>query len=158
MKLGELIPNINLRLVSSDGTKDFNLHNDFNNKRVLIICIPGAFTSTCHVQHLPPFIDGAEKIIKEKKLDMICCITTNDPYVLDLWRKDLGKTVIKFLSDGNEEFMKLSKLKRDYESNFMGERLIRSVILLENLKVMKIITEDPGEFKKTSFDEILKVI
>ena len=106
MKLGELIPNINLRLVSSDGTKDFNLHNDFNNKRVLIICIPGAFTSTCHVQHLPPFIDGAEKIIKEKKLDMICCITTNDPYVLDLWRKDLGKTVIKFLSDGNEEFIR----------------------------------------------------
>ena len=158
MKLGELIPNINLRLVSSDGTKDFNLHNNFNNKRVLIICIPGAFTSTCHVQHLPPFIDGAEKIINEKKLDMICCITTNDPYVLDLWRKDLGKTVIKFLSDGNEEFMKLSKLKREYESNFMGERLIRSVILLENLEVIKIITEDPGEFKKTSFDEILKVI
>ena len=158
MKLGEIIPNINLRLVSSDGTKDFNLHNDFNNKRVLIICIPGAFTSTCHVQHLPPFIDGAEKIIKEKKLDMICCITTNDPYVLDLWRKDLGKTVIKFLSDGNQEFMKLSKLKREYGSNFMGERLIRSVILLENLEVIKIITEDPGEFKKTSFDEILKVI
>ena len=89
---------------------------------------------------------------------MICCITTNDPYVLDLWRKDLGKTIIKFLSDGNEEFMRLSKLKREYESNFMGERLIRSVILLENLEVIKIITEDPGEFKKTSFDEILKVI
>ena len=158
MKLGEIIPNINLRLVSSDGTKDFNLHNDFKNKRVLIICIPGAFTSTCHVQHLPPFINGAEKIIKEKKLDMICCITTNDPYVLDLWRKDLGKTIIKFLSDGNEEFMRLSKLKREYESNFMGERLIRSVILLENLEVIKIITENPGEFKKTSFDEILKVI
>ena len=58
----------------------------------------------------------------------------------------------------NEEFMKLSKLKREYESNFMGERLIRSVILLEDLEVIKIITEDPGEFKKTSYDEILKVI
>ena len=158
MKLGELIPNINLRLVSSDGTKDFNLHNDFKNKRVLVICIPGAFTSTCHVQHLPPFIDGAEMIIKEKKLDLICCITTNDPYVLDLWRKELGESQIKFLSDGNEEFLKLSNLKREYESNFMGERLIRSVILLESLKVIKIITEDPGEFKKTSFEEILKVI
>ena len=54
--------------------------------------------------------------------------------------------------------MNLSKLKREYESNFMGERLIRSVILLENLEVIKIITENPGEFKKTSFDEILKVI
>ena len=97
-------------------------------------------------------------MIKEKKLDMICCITTNDPYILDLWRKELGESEIKFLSDGNEEFLKLSNLKRKYESNFMGERLIRSVILLENLEVIKIITEDPGEFKKTGFDEILKII
>ena len=158
MKKGELIPNVNLRLVSSDGTKDIKLHDNFKNKRVLIICIPGAFTSTCHIQHLPPFIMGAEKIIEEKKLDMICCITTNDPYVLDLWRKELGDSKIKYLSDGNEEFMELSKLKREYENNFMGTRLIRSIILLENLKVIKIITENPGEFKKTSFEAVLNSI
>ena len=158
MKKGELIPNVNLRLVSSDGTKDINLHDNFKNKRVLIICIPGAFTSTCHIQHLPPFISGAEKIIEEKKLDLICCITTNDPYVLDLWRKELGDSKIKYLSDGNEEFMKLSKLQREYENNFMGTRLIRSIILLENLEVINIITEDPGEFKKTSFEAVLNSI
>tara|TARA_X000000950_G_scaffold54987_1_gene65766 strand:+ start:345 stop:821 length:477 start_codon:yes stop_codon:yes gene_type:complete len=158
MKKGELIPNVNLRLVSSDGTKDINLHDNFKNKRVLIICIPGAFTSTCHIQHLPPFISGAEKIIEEKKLDLICCITTNDPYVLDLWRKELGDSKIKYLSDGNEEFMKLSKLQREYENNFMGTRLIRSIILLEDLEVINIITEDPGEFKKTSFEAVLNSI
>ncbi len=158
MKKGELIPNVNLRLVSSDGTKNINLHDNFKNKRVLIVCIPGAFTSTCHIQHLPPFISGAEKIIEEKELDLICCITTNDPYVLDLWRKELGDSKIEYLSDGNEEFMKLSKLQREYENNFMGTRLIRSVILLENLEVINIITEDPGEFKKTSFEAVLNTI
>ena len=35
MKLGEIIPNINLRLVSFDGTKDFNLHNDFKNNEII---------------------------------------------------------------------------------------------------------------------------
>ena len=158
MKKGELIPNVKLRFVSSDGSKDIYLHDHFKNQRVLIICIPGAFSSTCHIQHLPPFITGAEKIIEEKKLDMICCITTNDPYVLDLWRKELGDSIIKYFSDGNEEFMKLSKLEREYKSNFMGTRLIRSVILLENLQVIKMITEDPGEFKKTSFEAILNSI
>ena len=158
MKKGELIPNVKLRFVSPDGSKDINLHDHFKNQRVLIICIPGAFSSTCHVQHLPPFITGAEKIIEEKKLDMICCITTNDPYVLDLWRKELGDSRIKYFSDGNEEFMKLSKLTREYKNNFMGTRLIRSVILLENLKIIKMITEDPGEFKKTSFEAILDSI
>ena len=158
MKKGELIPNVNLRLVSSDGTKNINLHDNFKHKRVLIICIPGAFTSTCHIQHLPPFIAGSETIIKEKKLDIICCITTNDPYVLDLWRKELGDSSIKYFSDGNEEFIKLSKLEREYKSNFMGTRLVRSVILLENLEVIEMITEDPGEFKKTSFEAILRSI
>ena len=65
---------------------------------------------------------------------------------------------IKYISDGNEEFMKLSKLEREYKSNFMGTRLVRSVILLENLEVIKMITEDPGEFKKTSFEAILSSI
>ena len=61
MKEGDLIPDITLRSVSADGTKNFGLHDNFKFKRAMIICVPGAFTSTCHIQHLPPFIKGAKK-------------------------------------------------------------------------------------------------
>ena len=67
MKEGDLIPDIILRSVTADGTKNFGLHENFKLKRALIICAPGAFTSTCHVQHLPPFIDGAKKLMSKKK-------------------------------------------------------------------------------------------
>ena len=110
MKEGDLIPDIILRSVSADGTKNFGLHDNLKLKRVLIICAPGAFTSTCHIQHLPPYINGAKKLMSEKKIDLICCMTTNDPYVLDLWRKELGYSKILFLSDGNNEFLQTSKL------------------------------------------------
>ena len=48
MNEGDLIPNITLRSVDSDGIQNFNLVENFQNKKVLVICVPGAFTSTCH--------------------------------------------------------------------------------------------------------------
>ena len=158
MKEGNLIPNITLRSVDSDGMQNFNLVEHFQNKKVLIICVPGAFTSTCHNQHLPPYIQNCEILMTEKKIDMVCCITTNDPFVLDLWRQKLGQSKIKFLSDGNGEFLNKSNLIRNYEKSFMGNRLIRSIILLENLKVSKLILDDPGKLDKTSYKNITKLI
>ena len=158
MKEGDLIPDIILRSVSADGTKNFGLHDNLKLKRSLIICAPGAFTSTCHIQHLPPFINGAKRLMSEKKIDQICCMTTNDPYVLDLWRKDFGKSEILFLSDGNNEFLKSSQLIRNHEKSFMGQRLIRSIILINNLKVERLICDEPGELNKTSYEAILDSI
>ena len=158
MKEGDLIPDITLRSVSADGTKNFGLHDNFKFKRAMIICVPGAFTSTCHIQHLPPFIKGAKKLMSEKQIDQICCMTTNDPYVLDLWRKELGESEILFLSDGNNEFLLSSQLIRNHEKSFMGQRLIRSIVLINNLKVEKLICDNPGELKDTSYEAILDSI
>ena len=158
MKEGDLIPDITLRSVSSDGTKNFVLHDNLKLKKAMIICVPGAFTSTCRIQHLPPFIKGSKKLMSEKQIDQICCMTTNDPYVLDLWRKDLGDSEIIFLSDGNNEFLNSSKLIRNHEKSFMGQRLMRSIIILENLIIKKLIIDQQGELKKTSYEEILKNI
>ena len=158
MKQGDLIPDITLRSVSADGTKNFGLHDNLKFKKVMIICVPGAFTSTCHIQHLPPFIKGAKKLMSEKGIDQICCMTTNDPYVLDLWRKELGESEILFLSDGNNEFLLSSQLIRNHEKSFMGQRLIRSIILINDLKVEKLICDKPDELKETSYEAILENI
>ena len=158
MKEGDLIPNITLRSVDSDGVQNFNLFENFQNKKVLVICVPGAFTSTCHNQHLPPFVNNCDLLMLEKKIDLICCITTNDPFVLDLWRKEFQKSKIKFISDGNQNFMQTCKLIREYENSFMGKRLMRSIILVENLKILKILIDKPGELKKTSYNSVLNTI
>ena len=158
IKEGDLLPNITLRSVAEDGTQNFNFYEKFEEKNALIICVPGAFTSTCHIQHLPPYIKGSEKLMAEKKLDYLCCISTNDPYVLDLWRTNLGNSKITFLSDGNLEFLNSTQLIRNHEKSFMGNRLIRSIIYSKNLKVTKLINDNPGELDKTSFESVLKTI
>jgi peroxiredoxin len=158
LNIGELIPDIILRSVAHDGMQDQKLHSLFQSKKVLIICVPGAFTSTCHTRHLPPYIKGDKELMSKKNIDLICCITTNDPFVLDLWRKELGESKILFLSDGNHEFLQKSKLIRNHDKSFMGDRLIRSVILVNDLKVEKIICDNPGELKLTSYEEVLENI
>ena len=158
MKEGDLIPKITLRSVDSDGIKNFNLIEHFQNKTVLVICVPGAFTSTCHNQHLPPYIQNCEALMTEKGIDIICCITTNDPFVLNLWRQELGQSKIKFLSDGNQEFLQKSNLIRNHEKSFMGDRLKRSIILINNSKIMKIIIDRPGELDKTTYSSVINTI
>jgi len=158
IKEGDFLPNITLRSVAEDGTQNFNFYEKFEGKNALIICVPGAFTSTCHIQHLPPYIKGSEKLMTDKKLDFLCCVTTNDPYVLDLWRIKLGNSKITFLSDGNLEFLNSTQLIRNHEKYFMGNRLTRSIILSKNLKVTKLIQDNLGELDKTSFESILKTI
>ena len=33
---------------------------EFAGKRVVLFAVPGAFTPTCHLKHLPSFIDSAD--------------------------------------------------------------------------------------------------
>ncbi|MDA9601416.1 peroxiredoxin [Alphaproteobacteria bacterium] len=158
IKEGDCLPNLTLRSIADDGIQNFILHEKFRQKKILIICVPGAYTSTCHNQHLPPYIKGGDRLINEKKVDQICCITNNDPFVLDQWRISLGSTKITFLSDGNFEFLQKTQLIRNHEKSFMGNRLIRSVLLVNNLIISKLIFDDPGKLEKTSFESVLNTI
>ena len=158
IKEGDCLPNLTLRSIADDGIQNFILHEKFKQKKILIICVPGAFTSTCHNQHLPPYIKGSDQLITEKKIDQICCITNNDPFVLDQWRISLGSSKITFLSDGNFEFLQKTQLIRNHEKSFMGNRLIRSVLLVNNLMISKLIFDEPGKLEKTSFESVLNTI
>ena len=158
IKEGDCLPNLTLRSIADDGIQNFSLHEKFKQKKIFIICVPGAFTSTCHNQHLPPYIKGSDRLINEKKVDQICCITNNDPFVLDQWRISLGSSKITFLSDGNFEFLQKTQLIRNHEKSFMGNRLIRSVLLVNNLMISKLIFDEPGKLEKTSFESVLNTI
>ena len=158
IKEGDCLPNLTLRSIADDGIQNFSLYEKFKQKKILIICVPGAFTSTCHNQHLPPYIKGSDQLINEKKIDQICCITNNDPFVLDQWRISLGSSKITFLSDGNFEFLQKTQLIRNHEKSFMGNRLIRSVLLVNNLMISKLIFDEPGKLEKTSFESVLNTI
>ena len=84
-------------------------------------------------------------------------MTTNDPEILDIWRKDLGDSSLIFLSDGNSEFCKSTKLFKEFKNSFMGTRLKRSVLFLDDLKIRNIFIDESG-LKNTSYENIMDKI
>ena len=60
----------------------------FDNKDIILIGMPGAFSPTCSMMHLPSFIKSAKKF-KDLGIDEIFCVLVNDVYVAKVWVSQL---------------------------------------------------------------------
>jgi peroxiredoxin len=80
---------------------------------VVLFAVPGAFTPTCSLKHLPGFIQKADEL-KAKGVDTIACVSVNDAFVMDAWGKtqEAGDKVL-LLADGSAKFTKVS-LRREH--------------------------------------------
>lgn len=47
-------------MAGPDGLETLTTKDVFAGKRVVLFAVPGAFTPTCHLKHLPSFIDSAD--------------------------------------------------------------------------------------------------
>ena len=55
IKVGDKVPNINFTTMTADGPAPVGYDDLFAGKRVALFSVPGAFTPTCSLQHLPGF-------------------------------------------------------------------------------------------------------
>lgn len=75
--------------------------------KVVLIGVPGAFTPTCSLKHLPGFLEKADEL-KSKGVDTIACVAVNDAFVMDAWSKSVGTDdKIMMLADGSADFTKV---------------------------------------------------
>ena len=104
--IGDQIPNIELTIMNKEGPSAVAYADLFENKKVALFAVPGAFTPTCSQQHLPGFIDQAQQL-KEKGIDIVACMSVNDVFVMNAWGKSHGADEkVLMLADGNGEFTK----------------------------------------------------
>lgn len=124
----------------------------------MLFAVPGAFTPTCHLKHLPSFIDSADDFKKKQGVERVVCIAVNDPFVLAAWEeKSGGKEKVLFLSDGNAEFTKKIGMDFDGSGFGLGTRSKRYSALVED-GVVKILNveESPGIAEASTASKILK--
>ena len=102
-----------------------------------LFAVPGAFTPTCSLQHLPGFVEKADELTN-KGIDTVACMAVNDVFVMDAWGKSQnadGKVLM--LSDGNGEFTSALGLELDASGFGMGTRSQRFSIVV-NLSLIHI--------------------
>jgi peroxiredoxin len=122
----------------------------------VLVAVPGAFTPTCHRNHLPGYVQHARDI-KAKGVDAILVTAVNDVFVMDAWAKSAGAEGIEFLSDGNGDFAKAIKLTMDGTGFGLGIRSQRYSMVVEDGVVKAINVEDtPSKAQVSGAENILK--
>ena len=156
INVGDSIPECDLRLIDEKGIRKINT-NDFINKTIIIVGVPGAFTPTCHNDHIPKFAKKSEEIKNDYNIDEIYCIANNDPHVMEAWRNSFINTKLKFLSDGNSDFLRRSGLAKDCKSSFMGERFKRFIFIIKDNILENLLIDETG-LLNTSFENMLDIL
>ena len=72
-------------------------------KKVLVFCLPGAFTPTCSSKQLPE-IERLYDEFKKRGIDEVYCLSVNDSFVMNAWFESLNIKKVKAIPDGNGHF------------------------------------------------------
>ncbi len=156
IQAGEKMPSGTFGVMTESGPGAMSTDDLFADKKVVIFSVPGAFTPTCSMNHLPGFIDHAEKIIA-KGVDTIACMAVNDVFVMDAWGRDRGVGEhVTMLADGNGEYAKALGLDFDASAFGMGTRAQRFALIVDNGIVLHVAVEKAGQFEVSSAESILE--
>jgi peroxiredoxin len=157
--VGDVIPDGNLAYFDeSDQLQTVSVHSLAAGKKVVLFAVPGAFTPTCSLKHVPSFVEKAEEI-KSKGVDEILCLSVNDPFVMKAWAKTYPENKhVKFLADGSATYTQALGLELDLSEKGLGTRSRRFALLVDDLKVKVANIESGGEFTVSGADEILSAL
>ena len=157
IKVGDRLPEAKFRVMTAEGPGWKTTDEVFKGKKVVLFAVPGAFTPTCHKNHLPGFVQNAAAI-KAKGVDSIAVTAVNDGFVMDAWKKASGaEGKVEFLADGNGDFAKAIDMTLDGSANGLGLRSKRYSMLVEDGVVKKLNVEDaPGKAEMSGADNLMK--
>jgi peroxiredoxin len=152
IKVGDRLPETTFRTMGPDGApKEMKTDEVFAGKKVALFAVPGAYTPTCHKQHMAGFVQNYEQL-KGKGFDVVACTSINDIFVLTNWAKDSGAAgKILMLADGSAEFAKKIGMDIDLFARGLGTRSKRYSMIVEDGVVKSFNLEDaPPNHDKSS--------
>ena len=159
LKVGDTLPDAIFHVMTEDGPAPRKSADIFPGKKVVLIAVPGAFTPTCSMNHLPGYIEHADEI-KSKGVDEILVTGVNDVFVMSAWAKATGgKGKVTFLADGSADFAKAADMTLDLSKRGLGIRSQRYAAIVDDGKVKMLAVEaNPGEADLTKVENVLEAL
>jgi peroxiredoxin len=156
VKVGDTLPaDVKLKEMGEGGPKDVTLGDVTKGKKVVLFAVPGAFTPTCSMKHLPGFVEKAPTI-RQKGIDDIVCVSVNDAFVMGAWgEQQKAKGKVRMLADGNGELTKALGLGVDASGYGMGQRSQRYAMIVEDGKVKELLVEPGPGLNVSSAESVL---
>ena len=155
IKLDDCFPDVTFFQLVDGNPKTFKSSAIFNEKKIILVSVPGAFTPTCSNEHLPGYVKLYDEF-KKKGIDDIYFVAANDPFVMDAWIKSTSENKVKYLADSKLELLDATGLEIDLAVAGLGKRLSRFAIFIDNGLIKKIFDEEGGALEKSSAENLLK--
>lgn len=157
IKVGDRLPSTTFKVKTADGVSDVSTDDVFKGKKVVLFAVPGAFTPTCSLNHLPGFLDNRDAILA-KGVDQIAVVAVNDVFVMGAWAQSTGgEGKILFLADGSADFTKDAGLDLDLTGGGLGVRSKRYSAIVEDGVVTTLnIEEQAGQAVTSNAATILE--
>lgn len=163
IKVGDALPAVKLMEYvevegngCSVGPNPLELPQALAGKTIALFAVPGAFTPTCSVQHLPGYIQQADAF-KAAGVDEIWCVAVNDAFVMGAWGREqqaVGK--VRMVADGDAALAKALGLTLDLNGKGLGLRSNRYSMLIKDGKVATLNVEGPGKFEVSDANTLLE--
>ena len=156
--MNKLIPSIKVPIIQNGVVSKVILSDELKGKNIIMFGVPGAFTPTCSEKHMPSYIKLHNEFI-EKGIDDIYCLSVNDDHVMKAWLLSYtdGDKILG-IADGNGDVSKYLDLLVDKTANYMGMRSSRFAMIVKDNTIYELLIEEPGEYQKTSAENLLTKI
>jgi glutaredoxin-like protein len=143
---GQRVPDITFRTRKDYDWVDVTTSDIFSGKTVILFSLPGAFTPTCSSSHVPRYNQLAPQFAASG-VDEIICMSVNDAFVMNEWKRSQRADRVTFLPDGNGEFSDGMGLLVGKEDLGFGRRSWRYSMLVRDgvIEKMFIEPEQPGD-------------
>ena len=158
IKKGDKLPDAKVFILEKD-PKEVSIKEIDGEEKVILIGLPGAFTPTCSVKHLPGFVIAIDQL-KKKGIKKVVCISVNDPFVMNAWGKTHNvQDKILMVADSKGDFTKNIGAELNLSNRGLGVRSSRYTMLVEKGNVLKISEEEvAGKCEITAAENFLKEI
>ena len=158
IRVGDYVPNVKLYRMGQKGPEAILSAEWFSDRYVVLFAVPGAFTPTCSTRHLPGYLEKSEEF-RSKGVDSIACLSVNDIYVMDAWRRHLEVSdEIEMLADGTGLFTKAAGFILDLSGMGYGIRSIRYAMIVKDGMITHLNLEKSGKFEVSDAETILKLL
>ncbi|HEX2825160.1 MAG TPA: glutathione peroxidase [Burkholderiales bacterium] len=157
---GKRVPTVTFKTRDNDQWKEVTTDSLFKGRTVAVFSLPGAYTPTCSSTHLPRYNELASTL-KAKGVDEIVCISVNDAFVMNSWKRDQEAENITVIPDGNGEFTEGMGMLVDKADLGFGKRSWRYSMLVKDGVIDKMFIEPqkPGDpFEVSDADTMLNYI
>ena len=156
IKVGDKVPSGMFTVMGAEGPTGISTADIFEGKKVVLFAVPGAFTPTCSMAHLPGFVVHVDDI-KAKGVDTVACMSVNDVFVMHAWGQSANAEHLMMLADGNAEFTAALGLELDGTGFGMGKRSQRFAMIVED-SIVSMLNVDAGALEGSSAEAVLAAL